>query len=131
MTKSTASATLVMRRVEPDELAPEAPDRVTRVVSWIGWHFWELAGVVVPAAVAVAVSPWAWVVSGAVSAGWTVHSVRTAREQAAIRSGRDLPPAAIEPDPVHESGVDIVSEVVSEADATDVGPVPNPAGVWL
>lgn len=70
------------------------PDRATRVASWVGWHLPELAGVTVPAVAAVAVSPWAWLVSGAVGAGWTVHTVRQARAQAAIQAGRDLPATA-------------------------------------
>jgi len=69
------------------------PDRATRVASWVGWHFMELTGVTVPAVVAVAVTPWAWIVSSVVGAGWTVHGVRQAREQAAVKAGRDLPGA--------------------------------------
>lgn len=67
------------------------PDRATRVASWIGWHLPELAGVTVPAAVAVAVSPWAWLVSGVVGAGWTVHTVRFTRAQAALKAAHDQP----------------------------------------
>jgi len=79
---------LVMRRAA--EGVPGLPDRATRVASWIGWHIGELTGVTVPAVVAVTATPWAWLVSGVVGAGWTVHEVRTAREQAAIKADRDL-----------------------------------------
>ena len=71
--------------------APGLPTRTDTVVSWIGWHLGELTGVLAPAMLAVSVTPWAWVVSGVVGAGWTVHEVRLARQQAAIRAGRDLP----------------------------------------
>lgn len=65
------------------------PGRATRVASWIGWHLPELAGVTAPAVAAVAVSPWALLASGVVGAGWRVHTVRSARELAALNAGRD------------------------------------------
>jgi hypothetical protein len=89
---------LVMRKTAPGDLmAGAVPDRATRVASWIGWHLFELTGVTVPAVMAVAVSPWAWLVSGAVGASWTVHDIRAARHQAAIKAGRDLPAVATAP----------------------------------
>lgn len=65
--------------------------RVDRVVSWIGWHIGELAGVIVPGVVALSVTPWAAAVSGVVGACWAVHEVRLARQQAGITAGRDVP----------------------------------------
>jgi len=76
------------------------PDRATRVASWIGWHVRELAGVTGPAVVAVAVTPWAWLVSGAVAAGWAVAAVRGAVEQAPLRAAgetQDGPAPDVEP----------------------------------
>jgi hypothetical protein len=112
-------------RVDLSVPVPE-PDRATRVMSWLGWHFFELTGVTVPTVVAVVATPWAWVVSGVVGAGWTVHSVRTARAQAAIRSGRDV--ATVDGEAPRESGADVESE-----DATGVGSVStsDSTGVWL
>ncbi len=81
---------LVMRRVEPGEPVPGVPDRATRVASWLGWHSPELLGVTVPV-LATGVTPWAWLVSGVVGAGWTVRAVKTARDNAEVRAGRDLP----------------------------------------
>ena len=78
---------LVMRRVEP---VPGVPDRATRVASWLGWHTPELLGVTVPV-LATGMTPWAWLVSGVVGAGWTLRAAKTARDQAAIKAGRDLP----------------------------------------
>lgn len=94
-------------------LVPGDPTRATCVAGWITWHIPELAGVLVPAGAAVAVSPWAWVASGVVAAGWAIRAVRRALEQAAVRAGRDLPAATdAESDAVEsgavESGVDTV-----------------------
>lgn len=58
------------------------------VVSWIGWHIGELAGVIVPGVVALTVTPWAAVVSAVMAVSWAVHEVRLARQQAAIRTSR-------------------------------------------
>jgi uncharacterized membrane protein len=66
------------------------------VASWVGWHRFEITGVTVPAVVAFTMSPWWWLVSGVVGAGWTANEVRAARKRAAIQAGRDLP-ATVEP----------------------------------
>jgi hypothetical protein len=87
---------LVMRRAD-DASMPGLPDRAAQVATWFGWHLFEIGGVSVPAVAAVTVTPWAWLVSTVVGAGWTVHEVRTARAQAAIRAGRDLPAVATVP----------------------------------
>lgn len=62
--------------------------RASRVVSWIGWHLGELLGVLVPAALAVWVTPWAAVVSVAAGAAWAVHEIHSARRP--VTSGRSL-----------------------------------------
>lgn len=60
--------------------------RVDRVVSWIGWHLVELAGVGVPAVLAVTAHPvWA-VPAGLVAVGWVVHEVRRTRRGARTAS---------------------------------------------
>ncbi|MGB3441962.1 MAG: hypothetical protein WBA97_24725 [Actinophytocola sp.] len=86
------------------------PGRATRVASWIGWHLPELAGVTAPAVVAVAVSPWALLVSGVVGAGWRVHTVRSARELAALNAGH---------------GAAAVTAESSDVDTTRDGPAPD------
>lgn len=58
------------------------PDRAVRVASWVGWHLPEITGVTVPAVAAVTLTPWAWLASGLVAAGWTAHGVRAARRVA-------------------------------------------------
>lgn len=65
---------------------PAASPHADSVVSWIGWHTGELAGVIVPGLVALTVTPWAAVVSAVVAAIWAVHEVRFARRQRAIRT---------------------------------------------
>lgn len=87
----TSGNELVMRQVDAATPVPGLPDRATRVMSWVGWHLFEIAGVTAPAVVAVTATPWAWAVSGVVGAGWTVHEVRRVRRNAAILAGRDLP----------------------------------------
>lgn len=67
-----------------------APDRATRVASWIGWHLFEITGMTAPAVFAVSGTPWWWLVSGVVGAGWTANEVRT-RHRTAIRAGEDRP----------------------------------------
>jgi len=64
------------------------------VMSWIGWHIGELAGVIVPGIVALTVTPWAAVVSTVVAASWAIHEVRFARRQHAIRTSRIRPALA-------------------------------------
>lgn len=85
---------LVMRPAEPGTPVP-VPDRATRVASWVGWHLFEITGVTVPAVVAVSTTPWWWLVSGVVSAGWTANEIRS-RKAVVIQAGRGLP-ATVEP----------------------------------
>jgi hypothetical protein len=87
---------LVMRPVAGSPVVSGVPDRATRVASWIGWHLFEITGVTVPAVVALTVSPWWWLVSGVVGAGWRANEVRVAKKQAAIRAGQDRPVAMSE-----------------------------------
>ena len=101
-----------------DLSVPYSPGRATRVASWIGWHFLELSGVTVPAVLAVAVTPWAWVVSGVIGAGWTAHGIRTAKEQAQIKqpSAKTLRRASEE----HRSDVDDTVDDTADGPAPDV-----------
>lgn len=111
-------------------LVPGDPTRAQIVVGWIVWHSRELAGVLVPAGIAVAVTSWAWLVSAAVTAGWTVFEVRQAREQAAIKAGRDLP-AVVDDTP---AGSDVDTTVADVEAATPVIAADASAGVeevWL
>jgi hypothetical protein len=97
---------LVMRPVKPGTTLP-VPDRATRAAAWVGWHLFEITGVTVPAVVAVSVTPWWWLVSGVVGAGWTANEVRVARKNTAIRAGRDQVVAvATSEKPDETSGVD-------------------------
>lgn len=80
---------LVTRQTEPGSLVPGVPERATRVASWIGWHVFEIAGVTVPAVVAFTVSPWWWLVSGVVGAGWTANVVRVTQARQQSSSGAD------------------------------------------
>lgn len=66
----------------------ETPTRTDGVVSWIGWHLGELAGVIVPGVVALTVTPWAAVVSVLAGVSWAVHEVRSARRQRALSTSR-------------------------------------------
>jgi hypothetical protein len=86
---------LVTRQAELGSLVPGVPERATRMASWIGWHVFEIAGVTVPAVVALTVTPWWWLVSGVVGAGWTANEIRS-RKAAVIQAGRDVP-ATVEP----------------------------------
>lgn len=85
-------------------LVPGVPTRADRVVSWLGWHLPELAAVLVPAVLAVAVTPWLWLLTGAITAGWIAHEVLTAREQAAVKAGRALPASTTPVDPAEKGG---------------------------
>lgn len=105
-----------------DLSVPYQPGRATRVASWIGWHFLELSGVTVPAVVAVSVTPWAWVVSGVVGAGWAVHGIRTMREQASLKpSAKTLRRAS------DECGSS-VDRAVDSAGGVPDGPAPDVDG---
>lgn len=100
---------LVTRQAGPGSPVPGVPERATRVASWVGWHLFEITGMTVPAVVAVTVTPWWWLVSGVVGAGWTANEVRVMRKRAAIQAGRGVP-ATVEPSAVtatdEPSGVD-------------------------
>jgi hypothetical protein len=89
-------------------LVPGVPTRMDRVVSWIGWHCPELAGVLAPAVLAVTWTPWLWLLTGAVAAVWIAHEVWTAREQAAmkaaVKAGRALPASTTPVDPSEKGG---------------------------
>lgn len=74
---------------------PGASTRADKVVSWIGWHIGELAGVIVPGVVALSVTPWAAAVSVVAGAGWAMHEVRLARQQRAIGETRALPTLSV------------------------------------
>ena len=109
-------------------LVPGDPTRATAVAGWICWHVPELAGVLVPAGVAVAVSPWAWVVSAAVATGWAACALRRSRQQAAIRAGRDISAA---PDSTPDRATDSAAKGTSDATedtAADPAPVASAAG---
>lgn len=85
---------------------PGLSSRADRAVSWVGWHLVELTGVVGSAAVAVTVTPWAWIAAGVVTGGWAAHEVRVARARTAgTAADRDLPvlpPAHPEPIDHHD-----------------------------
>jgi hypothetical protein len=55
-----------------------------RAVHWIGYHLGELAGVVVPAALAVTVSWWFALLAVLVTAGWITHELRLHRHRQAL-----------------------------------------------
>lgn len=54
------------------------------LVQWIGWHLGELAGVTVPAVLAVLVWPWFGLVTVLVGLAWLTHEVRLARRRRAL-----------------------------------------------
>jgi uncharacterized membrane protein YccC len=55
------------------------------VVEWVGYHLIELAGVTVPAALSVTVSPVFDYVAALVFAWWALHEWRLARRRRAAR----------------------------------------------
>jgi len=140
----------------PDRAVPRSsrvPTRTDRVVTWIGWHFWELCGVAVSTGVAVSVTPWAWFATALITVVWLVHEVRVAREQAPLRAAiaaerahRAAPSAALPaalpaaPDTAPGAGVDAVSAhdastptgQGSRTGAVGGGPAgsPDPAAGW-
>jgi hypothetical protein len=65
------------------------PTRTTRVVSWLGWHVVELAGVAVPLGLAATVWDGFYVASGVTALGWAANEFRLYRKDQAIRAGRD------------------------------------------
>lgn len=73
----------------PGSQVAGVPVRATRVASWIGWHLAEISGVTVPAVIAVVGTPWWWLVTGVVGAGWTAHGIRVtqARRGACVTNG--------------------------------------------
>jgi hypothetical protein len=56
----------------------------SRAVQWIGYHLGELAGVVVPAALAVTVSWWFALLAVLITAGWITHELRLHRHRRAL-----------------------------------------------
>ncbi|MEV5296469.1 hypothetical protein [Amycolatopsis methanolica] len=62
------------------------PTRTTQAVSWIGWHFGELSGVVVPLGLGAAVWDGFYFVSLLTALGWTAHELRLRRQQRALRT---------------------------------------------
>jgi hypothetical protein len=78
---------------EPDAVVVVAAGRVAhgertdRVVSWVGWHLGELAGVGVPTVLAATVHPWWTVPAVVVALGWVAHEVRLSRRVKALRTG--------------------------------------------
>ncbi|WP_216210587.1 hypothetical protein [Amycolatopsis aidingensis] len=60
--------------------------RTDRVVSWIGWHIGELVAVGLPLLLAVTVTVWAAALAVLAGAVWTVHEVRHALQQRALRA---------------------------------------------
>jgi hypothetical protein len=55
------------------------------MIAWVGWHVPELAGVLVPTALAATVSPWFVIPAVLVAAGWTAHEIRVDRQQRGLR----------------------------------------------
>jgi hypothetical protein len=89
--------------------------RLDRVASWLGWHIGELVGVIAPGVVALTVTPWAVIMSGAVGASWAVHEMRLAREQAESKA---------------ERGVPALEAAKSEEDVSVAGAPGDPAAGW-
>ncbi|HEX3781462.1 MAG TPA: hypothetical protein VHX38_17520 [Pseudonocardiaceae bacterium] len=59
---------------------------INAVISWVGWHTAELAGVLVPVALAATVSPWFAVPAALVAAGWIAHEIRVSGQQQLLRA---------------------------------------------
>lgn len=59
------------------------------VVQWIGWHLAELAGVTVPAVLAVTVDAWWAALAVLVAAAWTAHELRLRQRRHALAAARD------------------------------------------
>ncbi|MEV4317098.1 hypothetical protein [Actinocrispum sp. NPDC049592] len=57
-----------------------------RVVSWLGWHVIELAGVGVPGVLAVTSNGWWAVLAVGAGAGWVSHELRLARARRAVQA---------------------------------------------
>lgn len=129
-------------------VVPGDPTHTANAVSWTVWHLPELTGVLAPAGIGAMVAPlasgvaWvapgtAWLVSGVVGALWAWRAVRQAREQNAIRTGRDL--VAVDEAAAPVAGSDVDTEDVGVAVMTDddevavedgsrVGAVPDTGG---
>jgi hypothetical protein len=69
------------------------PAPADTVISWVGWHTPELAGVLVPGVLAATVSPWFSIAAGLVAGGWLTHELRTVRRHHAIRASDPHPVA--------------------------------------
>jgi hypothetical protein len=64
------------------------PTRTTRVISWAGWHFMELAGVSVPLVLAATTWDGFYAASGLAVLAWAAHEVRLHRQKQARRAAR-------------------------------------------
>ncbi|MFD4191380.1 MULTISPECIES: hypothetical protein [Amycolatopsis] len=65
------------------------PTRTTQTVSWLGWHFGELTGVVAPLGLGVAVWDGFYAVSVLTALGWAAHELRLRRQQRALRTRKE------------------------------------------
>lgn len=63
-----------------------SPTPTNAAISWVGWHTAELAGVLVPVALAATVSPWFAVPAALVAACWTAHEIRVSGQQQQLRA---------------------------------------------
>ena len=71
--------------------ASQAP--ADAVISWVGWHTPELAGVLMPSVLAATVSPWFSIAAGLVAVGWLTHELRIVQRHHAIRASASHPSA--------------------------------------